>query len=147
MYYTLYFFTIFIDESYHFQYCLFIMCKLLGVLMRLNQKLFMKHQLRKRFYNLLFSYLSHFYDVLLKLTRTVVIYRNYRVQYNNESFTQIFCRILFAKNENDLMHSPTVQNSTMILQPTLHAFIAITHAQRNISFAASRANDMPVNDG
>lgn len=64
--------------------------------------------------------------------------------YNNESFTQIFCRILFAKNENDLLHSPTVQNSTMILWPTLHAFYTITHAQRNISSAASRANDMPV---
>lgn len=99
------------------------MCKLLGVLMRLNQKLFMKHQLRKRFYNLLFSYMSHFYDV--PGVRIVKVDQNSRKEciIMIESFTQFFFRILFAKNENDLVHSPTVQDSTMILWPTLHAFL------------------------
>lgn len=83
------------------------------------------------------------YKLLLKLTRTVV--RNYRVlcMYNNESFTQTFWRILFAK----MRTTSCILQRYIFLQDSnddlLSMPFTITHAQRNITSAASRANDMP----
>lgn len=117
-----------------------------------------ENQLRKRIFFFFFTiyYFHNFinefchtfmmYKLLLKLTRTVV--RNYRVlcMYNNESFTQTFFRILFAKMRTTsciLQRYTFLQDSNDDLLSTP---FTITHAQRNITSAASRANDMPIYD-
>lgn len=126
-----------------------------------NQKLFVKHIFMKLkinwgndffffftiyyFHNFINEFCHTFmmYKLLLKLTRTVV--RNYRVlcMYNNESFTQTFWRILFAK----MRTTSCILQRYIFLQDSnddlLSMPFTITHAQRNITSAASRANDMP----
>lgn len=112
------------------------MCKPLGVLICLNQKLFMKYIFMKLNINwgndiffFTFFYFQNFidlfchtfmmYKLLLKFTITVV--RNYRVlyMYNNESFTQFFLESSLQKMRvtSCILQRYTFLKVTMIYSP------------------------------
>lgn len=96
-----------------------------------------------KFFTIYYFHICHtfmMYKLLLKLTRTVV--RNYRVHVFNESFTQIILEFSLQKMRTT---SCILQRYKIMAYPP--RLFTITHAQRNISSAASRANDMPVYDG